>query len=283
MTRCDLTPRASKLDQLRPPPLDAVPELTADFRIPDDPLAGIVSGRTKTFTQTVRATHDGVERIPPIPFAYFDPTTEAYQTAWTDPIDLTVAPASELALSQIVGAPGASGPTRTALTEMSTGILANYTNPDRLLASTATGPRWWTAAVLAAPPLAFFTVTLSHRVNRRRRLDPSLDRRRHARRVALQRLAEASNATATERAEAIAAALRGYVSDRCALPSGGLTRAEVDTQLRQAVDQTLADRVDSILARCEQCCYAGGTGEDLGGLSGTAAAVINELERSRLR
>ena len=53
------------------PSLDEQPALVRDFRIPQDRAAGTVEGRSKVFTQTIRATHNGVTQIPPIELAYF--------------------------------------------------------------------------------------------------------------------------------------------------------------------------------------------------------------------
>ena len=62
------------MDVAPAPELHRVESLDADFRVPRESLPGTASGRTKTFTQTIRATGDTVTEIPALPFTFFDPT-----------------------------------------------------------------------------------------------------------------------------------------------------------------------------------------------------------------
>jgi len=50
------------------------------------------SGEARTITYDVAPLHEGVTRVPPIGFAYFDPRAAAYRTAWSAPIPLEVRP-----------------------------------------------------------------------------------------------------------------------------------------------------------------------------------------------
>src|SRR5439155_16063420 len=144
MTITDRTPGSgARIDLLPPPALERVQELTDNFRMPSDPLAGAVRGNNKTFTQTLRAKSDQITRIPPLPFTYFDPASEKYVTALTEAIPIKVKPATQLAMNSVVGVQGAAA-TQTStggalqgvdLTEMAGGILANYSDIDAMLAS----------------------------------------------------------------------------------------------------------------------------------------------------
>ncbi len=58
-----------RLDILQPPPLLEWTELTEAFKIPTDPMAGVVQGRRKQFTQSIRPRSDAVDEIPAIPFS----------------------------------------------------------------------------------------------------------------------------------------------------------------------------------------------------------------------
>ena len=90
----------------------------------DDPLAGEIGGRTKSFTQTLRARSDRVERIPPIPFTYFDPERGEYVTLHSAPVPLVVAPAAAMSRTFItaigvstmaqIGFPGPASPSAFA-------------------------------------------------------------------------------------------------------------------------------------------------------------------------
>lgn len=93
------------LDRLRAPPLSETAELTADFKIADDSLSGIVDGSQKRFTTTIRPLRAGIAQIPPIGFSYFDPQREAFVTSTSKPIAINVTAAEQLDLAMIDGRP----------------------------------------------------------------------------------------------------------------------------------------------------------------------------------
>ena len=61
------------MELVQAPPLAELPELTADFKVPNEPLAGFVKGDRKVFSTTIRPRKEGITQIPAIPFSYFDP------------------------------------------------------------------------------------------------------------------------------------------------------------------------------------------------------------------
>jgi hypothetical protein len=282
---------ADRLDLLQAPLLDRVPTLTEAFRIPPDPLAGVVEGRAKTFTQTIRPRHDRISQIPAIPFAYFDPRKEQYVTVVSEAIPITITPGSTLAMSEVVesaaAAPRPGGTNGTELTEVAGGILANYGLHDGVLASHSLNPGWGAAAVIAVPPAVFAVVTLISRRARRLRTDVRYARRRGARRRADQRLRTALTLSDREQADAVAAAVAGYIADRRHLPPGALTRLEVIEQLQRAgVDGEVRGGIEALLDDCELQRYGGGAADgragDGPGLVDRARACLARLERERL-
>jgi hypothetical protein len=58
---------------------DALPELTEDFKVPDEPLAGVVQDDAKLFTVSIRLRREGVVQIPGISPSFFDPREEENQ------------------------------------------------------------------------------------------------------------------------------------------------------------------------------------------------------------
>ena len=258
-------------------------ELTSAFRVAGDLPAGLVSGRRKTFTQTIRARSDEVTRIPAIPFSYFDPQTERYVTVTSDPIEIDVRPASTLADTQIIGANGLQKGTVTELTEVAGGILANESGPAVLLSQQAFTPSWVHAAAVTAPPIVFAVIAAARRRVQRLRGDRGHARRRSAKRRALRRLTDARRAEATEEAQATALALSDYVSDRCNLPPGALTSAEVVEKLHgRRVPADLVADVESLLGVCEALRYAGGDAAETDSITQRAARCIARLERERI-
>lgn len=266
-----------RLETLPPPPLAKIEELTRDFKVPDDPLGGSLDRGGKHFTQSIRARSDAVRQIPPIPFSYFDPQQEKFVTVRSQPIPLKVRGAEQVPTSQIVQAGGTPASTRQ-LTEVTGGILANYSDMDEVLTSQSLRLGWPVALGLAAPPLLFALSWLTQRHSQRLRDDIGFARRRSARRTALRRL----HAVAPSAASTAAEALSGYIADRCNLPPGALTRAETIQHLQQrGVAPELVAHVDELLGRCEDLRYAGGIATKTDDLLAAIKATIDRLERER--
>ncbi|HOA71800.1 MAG TPA: BatD family protein [Phycisphaerae bacterium] len=268
------------LQELQPPPLAELPELTERFRVPSEPLAGEVGSDGKRFSVSIRAVSDDVASIPPIPFAFFDPREEKYVTVYTESIPLKVTPADKLAVSQIVDSTG----NRQAvgrLTESAGGILANYTGMREVLTpqDVRWGPLTWMALVL--PPIGFVVCWMVQSRSHRLRTDVGFARRRRAKRDAVARLRSANSTR--DAAGAVSLALGQYVADRCNLPSGGMTRAAVVSELQaRAVNEELVREIDALLAECEAIHYAGSGTRSPEELRNAALRCIDRLEREKL-
>lgn len=100
-----------RMDTLQAPRLARQESLTADFRVPDEELAGVVDGMVKRFSPTIRAKHDSVTQIPPVEFGYFDPQEERYVTLKSTPIPLNVKESGGVAVSHVGGGHRAGGDT----------------------------------------------------------------------------------------------------------------------------------------------------------------------------
>ncbi len=269
---------------LKPPDLAADADLTRGFRIAGDPPAGIVEGRRKTFTQTIRARDDEVTGVPAIPFSYFDPQRREYVTVSSTPISLRVHPAVTLADSRIVGAEGEPGTTMTELDEVEGGILANYSGESLVLSSETFSVTWANGAAVVLVPVAFAFVAVGKRRAVRLKRDGGHARRRRARRRALDCLGDANDADPQRQAILAAAAVSEYVADRCNLPAGALTSAEVvDRLAHRRVAPGLLKDVEQLLAACEQRRYAGHSNSDAESLARHARRCIDDLDRERLR
>lgn len=274
------------LQELQPPPLALLPELTSHFRVPTDPLAGEVTGEGKRFTVSIRANSEAVTEIPPIPFAYFDPIRQEFVTVRSQPIPLTVKPAEKLAMSQIVDSTGAHAPVANRLTEMSSGILANYTGMDEVLVQQAFVPGFGIWAALLLPPIGFIASFIWRRHSERLRTDVGFARKRRARRDAVIRLrdisSDFSSDGASQAAAIVSAALRQYVADRCNLPTGGMTRASVLEQLqRRSARADVIVQMDALLEECEGIHYAGAGTRSARELERMAMSCIENLEREK--
>lgn len=90
------------MELVRCPPLSTMPELTADFKVSDQPLPGFVQDNMKVFAPTIRPKYEGVTEIPSIEFHFFNPKTESFEVAKSEPIPLRVKPSETLKLGSIV-------------------------------------------------------------------------------------------------------------------------------------------------------------------------------------
>ncbi len=267
-----------RLDLLQPPPLSDVPDLIRSFKVPTDPLAGEVEGNTKRFSQSIRAVSDAVREIPSIPFVYFDPRAERFVTIATRPIPIAVKPADRLSSGQVVDAATNRAVART-LTEVAGGILANYTSEDELLAHQDVRPGWGLALLLLVPPIVFGVCWIVQSRRSRFRTDVAYARRRTARRMARSRVQHPGRQNT---AAAVLAAIGGYVADRCNLPPGTLTRAEIIRYLSdRGVKRSLREEMDRLLVACEQAQYAGTAGSDAKEFAAAALRCVDLLERER--
>jgi len=271
-----------RMEVVPPPPLPEIEELARDFKVPNDPLTGTVQQDAKTFTQSIRAKTDQVKVIPPIPFSYFDPRAEKFVTVNTRPIPLSVKATEKLSAAQVVDS--ATGQVRTtrSLTEVSSGILANYNGADEILGQQAFSPGWPAAMAMGLPPVAALVNWLVHRRRHRLRTDVGFARRRSARKKAQNTIHAASQMTEAELAAAVSTAIGGYVADRCNLPTGGLTRSAVTEHLTdRRVPAAVVEEVDRLLEQCEGLRYAAAGGACRDGLVQAAMAAIERLEGER--
>ena len=141
------------MELVQAPPLAQLSSITADFRVEDQPLAGFVQDEAKLFSTSIRPRKAGITQIPAIPFSFFDPNTEKFETVMSDPIAITVKKAETLALDAIVGNTRADRQTPIASATKAT--LPDFTNSNAsslLVSQTArTGLQWWWAFVFIPP------------------------------------------------------------------------------------------------------------------------------------
>ncbi|WP_162006710.1 BatD family protein [Roseimaritima sediminicola] len=231
------------MDRIQAPPLGQLRDLTADFKVADESLAGFVQDETKLFSTTIRPRRAGITRIPPIPFSYFDPDDEQFHTVHSSPISIIVSEAESLALDAIVGTPAApSGESQADEATAPATPWAGIHDPALLLRSDSPyrlSTLWWWLAIL--PPLAWLVVwTLS----RREHVGRWLPRLRSEKQRCVANLRRA------DRPSELAAALRQSIATRTrtACPDD----AHAVGALRAAGLYPVAAEVESFLQRLQR-------------------------------
>ena len=259
----DRSGRAS-LDGLQAPDLMLQPGFAESFRVPADSAAGSVDGRSKIFTQTIRATSDGVREIPPIRFSAFDPRTAEYRTILSAPIALSVRPsAATRVLSEL---PAAESPAaRTGPTKVEGGLLANASIEECTRVGTLTLGQ--AAFTIAAPIAAAGLLLVSSRLKRRR--DPVADAHRSAR----ARFVEAMSGSSAP--DALEAALLRYIAARCGGSAAGIARNDALELLAHAgATQPLIEETEARLRELERARYLGQAAD-----AQAVVALVDRIER----
>ena len=272
-----------RMDLLQAPLLGGQPTLTADFRVPDEELAGTVSGMVKTFSLVIRVKHDSVTGIPPIAFSYFDPQMEQYVTLKSDPIPLQVKEPTRPAVSGLAGDRGFVGG-RTTLMLVEPGLLANYGDLEALLRQHSMSLGWGTWGLAASGPVLCLVCWLIRRQSDRAAGDAGFRRRRSARKTAMAAIRRAvTDAGESASASPIAAAVTGYVADRSNLPLCTDPRSEVITELRsRSLPEALVNEIDALLAECETARYGARRDAVGGDLADRARSFVDTLEKRKL-
>ena len=247
----DLTSGKVNLDYLAAPLLDRVPTLTDNFKVPDKPLGGTVSGRTKTFTQTIRPRNDSTIEIPSLPFTSFDPTTGEYKTSWSQPIPLQVEAVETINANDLIGTNQSIIAPKQPI-EVDGGILANYTG-ESLLTSEQVLITPTLIAVIALPPFVSLAILIFF-ASRKHSLLPS-SKRKSATKHATRTLKNATSIAKEQQAVRISKALRTLQSD-------------------QVSDAPLAKQMNALLQRCDAHQFGGLPDEEL---AKDAASLVEQI------
>lgn len=253
------------LEHVKLPTLKVQPEFANNFKIPKERATGEISGKTKTFTQTVRALSPAVKQIPAIELSYFDTKTAAYQVARTEPIPLHVRE------TRVVTALDAEGieqqtPSGIEIETWSRGIAFNYEDMD-VIENQHLGPLSWLKTpvwmVMALAPPALFLLLLSGvNVMQRRNADPQKAIARKAYGNLTKSLHKARSASTSEKSyDLILDAFRNYLGDKLGMPRGALTFHDVKDRLASnGVDQSTLKELKELFETCEAGRYAGTAG-----------------------
>jgi hypothetical protein len=266
-----------------------LPELPAFKVYEDKPSSridrtGLELAGAKTYRKALVPLAPGEHRIPALVLVTFDPESEQYRTARSEPLVLDVAPGQggeELRLTESM-APSSG---KVAVRILADDILPIQRRLDAVSGGPFAGLRgglWLTLGLL--PPVAFGALLLRERRRTRSARDRELDRRRHALKRALAEIEDlaASPPTATDAlARRASLALRSYVGDKLGAEGSALTAAEVESLLAGAgVEEPTTRRVRELLERLEAARYGAAAGKlEPSTLSRSLGSVVRDVDR----
>ena len=238
-----------------------------------------ISG-TKTWDHVLIPTVPGDHIIASIVFPFFDPDADAYRVTTTDPVTITVLPASGTQAA-IVGMPQ-----KSVVRQIREDI--QYIKPESVFlgdqGEVLFRSTWY--LLLHVLPVAAVLATVLYRSHAHRlRHDIGFARRRRAKRIAfklLRRSREQIEQGALDQAfTGVSNALYGYIADKCDLPTAGLTSPRIVELLRErGVDEETAALVMDGLDACDLARFAPTThtAEHAGDLLDRARNGIESIE-----
>jgi hypothetical protein len=233
------------VDNLTLPSLEAnLPR--RDFKVASDtPQAHLTAGR-KSFTTTIRAGHDQVNRIPGLALPFFNPATRQYEEARSADIPLTVNPTRMITAADALGNDTAAA--QAVVTAAQQDIRPNYeTVPAPLPRDNG---RLLTIAFLVLPPLFFILIFMMDYY----RHDDSREAR-HRRRQAFRRFRKKLHGCEPDH---YFEAWLEFLGDKLGRPARAITLDEVLTALAHAPEgRELAHQVREIFRQGEAALYGG--------------------------
>ncbi len=271
-----------------PPRLSAQENLSTDFAVGDPDQAPEIDGTTKVFTFTIRPRHPGVEEVPPIEFAFFDPATRGFDVALSKPVSVEVEEATEVGAADLVGGVGGIDRSSSPGEELTGGLLANE-GFAQMLADESYSPTsnalFW--LILLGSPLAYGGLATVAWRRRKLSSDPLRVRSAGAFAAARSGLDEArsqlSDGDTVGAAETLHHALAGFVAARARLPAGGMTAADVrDLFEHRGIETAASLAVTAATALCERVRFGGGATDELTAALDQAPGWLQALRKEAL-
>jgi hypothetical protein len=140
------------------PDLGARPEFSKGFRVRHEE-SRTVAGNARQFTYTLRPLSADVREVPAVPVTYFDPKTNRFGTARSEPIALRVAAAQNATPDVAPPAPASAPPSPEPATEAAPGhaslleSLVPWAEGAMVLALLACGAAWGVSRLRRRPRL----------------------------------------------------------------------------------------------------------------------------------
>ncbi|MDA0207143.1 MAG: BatD family protein [Acidobacteria bacterium] len=240
------------LDYVRLPSLSLSPGMATGFTIPDERPQGIVKGRAKIFTQSIRARSLNVEEIPAIALNYFNPETGLYEVTGTNPIPITVDATRMLTSADLDGI----DPWTQNATNEPPRLAPNYEAADALIRDKP-GVRQFTSAAwllaIAAPPMIFLSLLGLLRFRGRQ---PEVRVNAAAQR-ALKQLQSLTDPSPDDAAQL----WREYLGAKLGVAPLALTYADVEGRLRdEGASAELLQESAQVFRACDEARFSGAQG-----------------------
>lgn len=263
-------------------PLRYQPGLINRFEVPSDRSLPLREGKSKIFTQTIRPLSTSNTEVPALQLAYFSPASNAYITATSDPIPLTVSPAED------IGVFGGSV-YQNRLRAVEEGIRHNYEDPDMLKSRRLPLFGWSNTFIVLLifllPPMIFIGFWLTSFFGEKRHHIHRTAKAVRAYKVFRKNVAHIvhSHSMKTEIYCDLDQVLRAYLGDRLHLNPGALSFREAEQKLMEADAQSdTITELKNLFMVCEAYRFTHGFDEKANAkqIIHDATQVIKNVEKS---
>ncbi len=239
------------VDNLSLPSLEAALP-SQDFKPSSDKPQSSLNAGLKTFTTTIRASHDKVTKIPGLSLPFFNPDSRKYEVARSNDIDLTVHATRVITAEDALGAGEENLSTAsletTIVSEAQQDIRPNY--EDLALVGENSNSNLLYLVILILPPLLFGLVFFFDQYQH----DDTRELR-HRRRLAYRRFRKRLRSCKEE--EMFELWLE-FLGDKLGRPARSITRDDVLKTLADHKDaQEIARAVEDIFNQGEAALYGG--------------------------
>ncbi len=223
-----------------------------------------VGTQEKIFEYVLIPRNDALNAVPETSWSYFNPVTGRYNRISLGPFPVKVAPRDtpfndsrpHTLPRKDIRDENIRDTQDIVYIKKNPGVLCPAGRPPFL------HPFAW--FLIAAPLAAVFAASLYKRARDRDAADPQIRRARHARRVALRRIADlkkrASSAGDVDFYDTAHDILRNFLGDMYRIPQGGITRDSVnDPRMSRFLDKEHAQKIRDFFITCDTVRYGPGT------------------------
>ena len=232
------------MELVQAPPLAEIQSLASDFKVSDEPLAGVVQDDIKVFTTTIRPRREGISHVPAIPFSFFDPDRKEFVTVRSEPVSIEVEKAEKLALDSIVRTSEDQPPDSASIELADFGPELANVSGQSLLANQTTrpDPGFWMTLFLT-PAVLLVAVLLGRH---RQRWIPTRESRAAFRDI-----------NSAKEVREVAKSILDLIAAKRGRPAN-LTRQEAIDEIEGLVDSSTVNQVEAFLISCENAAFMGG-------------------------
>lgn len=272
-----------ELGHVERPLLSELKAFKEGFTIVENLQPGDLKEDSITFTQTIRAQNTKTQKIPKLPFTFFNPERAQYQTVYSDPIKLKVLPARKVSSSDINIYTNREKSESIDLKHFKKGLQGNYLF-ENALQSQKPNPYW--NLYLIIPPLLYIIMFSLFSYRKGVKEDKTHIKVKAAKGNMKKHLKNAHSLLSNETAEffdELSSALTGYMSAKLDYGENAITALDINKlSLEHKIPDGLARKTAWLMEEFDRIRYTNMhcTSEDKEKLYQETHSILQKIERS---